>query len=74
MIIESREADIQRETVELFQQIKPHLDNGDSFTRALKRVGKGINTKSRWYKDIRRYVLNQGYPIKPNYRNPNYES
>lgn len=63
MIIESTEQDIQNETKELFQKMKPYLDQGDSFTKSLRKVGKTTNTKSGWYKRIREYVINQGYSI-----------
>ena len=63
-IIESREADIQRETRELYQQIKPYLDDGKSFTYALHQIGKGINVKSGWYKRLREYTISQGYTMR----------
>ena len=72
MIIERTEEDIENETKELFQAIKPYLDDGVSFTRALINVGKGRNTRSRWYKDIREYTIQQGYEIKKSMRNPDY--
>lgn len=64
MIIESSEKDIQNETIELFNQMKPYLDNGDTFTTALKKVGRYSNSRAGWYKRIHEYVLNQGYHIR----------
>lgn len=64
VIIESREEDIQRETRELYAQIKPYLDEGKSFTYALKKIGKGINVKSGWYQRLREYTINQGYVMR----------
>lgn len=72
MIIERTDKDLENETRELFEKIKPYLDDGVSFTRALINVGKGRNTRSRWYKDIREYTIQQGYEIKKSVRNPDY--
>ena len=72
MIIERTDKDLENETRELFEKIKPYLDDGVSFTRALINVGKGRNTRSRWYKDIREYTIQQGYEIKKSMRNPDY--
>ena len=72
MIIERTDKDLENETRELFEKIKPYLDDGVSFTKALINVGKGRNTRSRWYKDIREYTIQQGYEIKKSMRNPDY--
>ena len=64
VIIESREADIQRETRELYAEIKPYLDDGKSFTYALKKLGKSTNNKSGWYKRLREYTVSQGYVMR----------
>ena len=71
-VIERTDKDLEDETKELFQSIKPYLDDGVSFTRALINVGKGRNTRSRWYRDIREYTIQQGYEIKKSARNPDY--
>ncbi len=66
MIIESSQEDIHNETIELFLKMKPYLNEGDSFTKALKKVGKNPSTKAGWYKRIHQYVLSQGYKIRGN--------
>ena len=72
-IIEQSDEDIDRRTRELFQEMKPLLDEGYTFTSALKMVKSSCNTNTNWYREIRDYVLSQGYVISKSQRNKKEE-
>lgn len=64
-VIERTEEDMQQETVDLFNEIKPLLDEGKGFYEAIRTV-KNISTTSSfanrtWYKRVREYAISQGY-------------
>lgn len=63
MIIERTTEDCHNETVDLFNQIKPLLDNGESYSSACKIVlGKtSIGAQLAWYKELIQYGESQGY-------------
>ena len=67
-VIERTTDDIDSETIELFNEIKPLIDNGYSICRAVKTVKNltSVNTGLSWYKRIREYTISQGYPADVN--------
>lgn len=58
MIIERTQEDIQRETEELYAEIKPYLDDGLSVYKSVRIVKNknSVNTNLAWYKRIVEYV------------------
>lgn len=67
-VIERTQADIDKETEDLYQQCKPYLDEGYTLHNAVKKV-KGIKESSNvnnqaWYKRYRDYALEHGYERK----------
>ena len=51
-----------KETHELFMEIKPLLDEGYGFTRALKIKGHPVyNYQGGWFKHLIEYARTQGY-------------
>jgi len=61
-VIQQSTNDRQKETINLFHEIKPYLDEGYSFTRALKICGHTVyNYKSGWFKHLIDYARTQGY-------------
>lgn len=67
-VIERSDKDMDNETIQLFQQIKPLIDNGYSICNAVKTV-KGINsvnTHLGWYQRVRQHCIEQGYPADVN--------
>ena len=65
-VISQNTAERQEETRELFNNIRPYLDNGYNYTSALKKIGK-ISSKHRvyqtsWFRDLKEYGETQGYP------------
>jgi hypothetical protein len=67
-VIERTTSDLERETVELYQQCKPLLDDGVPIEKAVKTV-KGIRLSSNignnaWYRRFRDYAVEQGYVRK----------
>lgn len=68
-IIEQTTEERNNEIRELFEAIKPLLDDGCPFTRALVEVGRipytGSFTGSRgWGKDLVEYAKTQGYTMR----------
>lgn len=58
----------ENETIDLFNNIKPLLDDGYSYISALRKLGR-ITDKGRvfqrgWFKDLIRYGGTQGYPYE----------
>ncbi|WP_405286592.1 hypothetical protein [Methanobrevibacter sp.] len=61
-VIEQNTNERNQQTIQLFQKIKPYLDEGHSFTRALTICGyKVYNYKSGWFKHLIDYAKTQGY-------------
>ena len=67
-VIERTSTDVDNETVELFHQIKPLIEDGYSICGAVKMVKNltSVNTGLSWYKRIREYTISQGYPADVN--------
>ena len=65
-IIETTTAERKQETITLFEKIKPLLDKGCNFRKAVMKVTgkKVVNTNQSWYNDLTEYAKTQGY----NYR------
>ena len=64
-VIERTSKEMDAETVELFNQCKPLLDEGYGFHSAIRHV-KGMNKSCNfsslsWYKRFREYAKSQGY-------------
>ena len=56
----------KKETIKLFEEIKPHLDEGYPYRASLIRVGKitpktSINVRNGWGRDLIEYGEEQGY-------------
>lgn len=67
-VIETTTSERKQEIINLFNEIKPYLDNGYSYMNALITIGK-ISPKVRnsaynygWYKEVVKYGESQGYP------------
>ena len=63
-IVEQSTAEREQETRELFEKIRPLLDNGCTYNKALRHVRglRSLNTKNGWYKDVIAYGERMGYP------------
>ena len=62
-VIELSTKEREQETQQLFEQIKPLLDQGYTYNLALREV-KGLetlNTSNAWYRDVIEYGESQGY-------------
>lgn len=66
-VIEQSTNERNRETEELFQEIKPLLDDGFTYMMALIQIGKVLKGKHNgcynrgWFKDLKNYGATQGY-------------
>ena len=64
-VISQTTAEREAETIKLFNQIKPLLDNGYSYSRAVREVcnipPRTNMASSSWYKSLIRYGETQGY-------------
>ena len=65
-VIELSTAEREQETKELFEAIRPLLDDGYTYNKALRKVKnlKSLNTNNAWYKDVIDYGERMGYPRK----------
>ena len=63
-VIEMTTAEREQEIVDLFNEIKPLLDKGCTYNKALRRVKNlsSLNTNNAWYKNVIKYGESQGYP------------
>ncbi len=62
-VIEQTTAERKQETVDIFNQVKPHLDRGYSLRQAVLKVSDRniTNVKNGWYRDLIEYAESQGY-------------
>ena len=66
-VIEQTTAERRAETRELFNSIRPYLDNGYGYRSALNQIGKirnmsgGYYTQA-WFRELVEYGGTQGYP------------
>lgn len=61
-VIQQSTAERKQETKELFEKVKPLLDEGYSFRQALIQLGYRVsNTSHGWYKDLVDYAQTKGY-------------
>jgi len=72
-VIERTDNDIEQETIQLWQKVKPLLDNGMSFYPAVRQA-KGLQPSSclgtqSWFRRLRTYAIKQGYTLKKVGRN-----
>ena len=71
-VIEQTTAERRAETRELFNSIRPYLDNGHSYRSALNQIGRiknmsgGYYTQA-WFRELIEYGGTQGYPY-PEYK------
>lgn len=75
-VITQTTAERQEETENLFNQIRPLLDDGYSYTSALKKIGK-LKVKNRvyqqaWFRDLKEHGKKMGYPYE-NYRGQGFK-
>ena len=63
-VIEKTTQQRKEETVELFNEVKPLLDEGIPFYKAVKKV-KNLShfgfANQAWYREVRDYAKSQGY-------------
>lgn len=62
-IIQTTTAERKQETITLFEKIRPLLDKGYSFNKALNETTdlSATNPKKGWFKDLIDYAKTQGY-------------
>lgn len=61
-VIQQNTDERKKETIQIFNEIQPLLDDGYSFTGALKKTGHPVyNYKCGWFKHLKEYALTQGY-------------
>lgn len=67
-VIETSTTERNRETEQLFKEVKPLLDEGYSYMTALIEIGK-VTPNLRphayttgWFNDLKEYGKTQGYP------------
>ena len=70
-VIETSTAERKQEIIDLFTQIKPYLDEGYSFGKALMKVGRitsnggGMLNPSRgWFGELIDYAKTEGYEYR----------
>ena len=62
-VISQTTAERDQETMELFHECKPYLDNGYSLSHAVMEI-KGIKhgfQGRKWFKELRKYAKKEGY-------------
>lgn len=62
-VIQQSTEERKAETIQLFEKIKPLLDKGYSFNKALSEVTdlSVTNYRNGWFKDLINYAKTQGY-------------
>ena len=63
-VIEMSTAEREQETIDLFNKIRPLLDQGYTYNRAIRKVRNitALNTNNAWYRNVIEYGESQGYP------------
>lgn len=66
-VIEQSTSEREQEIKDIFNEIKPLLDSGVAFTKAVMKY-KGYNhygfQNLKWYKELRSYAVEQGYKLR----------
>ena len=67
-VVERSTSERNMETVSLFNQVKPLLEEGYSYNLAVKKIKNinSLNTNLGWFKELVEYGEGQGY-LKKNY-------
>lgn len=65
-IIEQTTSEREQETRELFESIRPYLDKGYNYRRALILIGRisentKLNNRNGWFRDLTQYGASRGY-------------
>lgn len=63
-VISQDTAERKKETIELFDKIRPLLDDGYSYTTALRKIGRIRHSRvfqRGWFRDLIDYGATQGY-------------
>lgn len=62
-VIEKSTAERKQETKELWETVKPRVLNGENLNSVICEVKnvRGLNRNRGWYKDLREYMMSQGY-------------
>ena len=62
-LVERSQEDIDKETKELFEEVKPSLDKGHNLYSAVKELKKVryVRTHCAWYRRLEEYCKEQGY-------------
>ena len=65
-VIEMNTREREQEIIDLFESIKPLLDEGYSYNKALRKVKNltSVNTNNAWYRNVIEYGESQGYSKK----------
>ena len=63
MIIEQSTAEREEETKALFESIRPLLDEGYTYNKAIRKIREltTLNTNNTWYRDVIDYGERMGY-------------
>ena len=61
-VISQTTAERKEEIIQLYEKVKPYLDDGVGLWTAVKTVrGKAFSTNVAWYRELRMYCRKQGY-------------
>ena len=65
-VIEMNTQEREQEIIDLFEAIKPLLDEGYTYNKALRKVKNltSLNTNNAWYRNVIEYGESQGYSKK----------
>ena len=66
-VIEQTSQERQRETEQLFESIRPYLEQGDTYRTALRKIGRipkksNPNIRVGWCRHLIEYGTQQGFP------------
>ena len=63
-VIEQTTDERRTETIQLFNECKPYLDNGYTLAKAVQQVKGSSHSffyRQSWFKELREYARSQGY-------------